>query len=227
MATLLVRLFSSLKSKKFAWEYFLFVQLAGGGLTCLLVTAILHQINSLYIPLVLSEAYGIWTVTNILHRKKAIWGTLTTRGLAACYLVFLLLFQRDYYTDYRQLVSAYFAQGLEECVEFAWAQCLEKNITEITVEKGAQWPRLLLYTETLPSEYLASVVYDIAPAPASFETKGIHINTRINYDNINQGSIYILYYPDVPLFEKDFSLTSFHDWYVAVPLTGKSGRYPN
>lgn len=218
---LLARLVSGLRRKSFSGEYLLFAQLAGGALNCLLVTAKLHQINSLYIPLVLTQAYGVWSVTKFLS-KKLPGGKILLRHAASCviitfYLVCLLLFQRDYYTDYRRLVGAYFAEGLEECVDFAWEQCAENGIRVITVEKGAQWPRLLLYTETLPSEYLSSVVYDVPPAPAGFETKGVHINTRINYEDINQESVYIIYYTDVPVFEKDFILTGFHDWYVAVP----------
>ena len=138
-------------------------------------------------------------------------------GIATIYFVCLILFQRDYYTDYREVVNAYFGEGLQECVDYAREQCQEQGISTITVEKGAQWPRLLLYTETLPSEYLASVVYDVAPAPASFETKGLHINTRIHYDHISSDSIYIIYFTDVPVFENDFILTKFADWYVAVP----------
>lgn len=214
---LLKNLILKFRSKSFAPEFFLFVQLTGGALVCLLVTAKQHQINALYIPLVLSEAYGVWAVTEFILKKKKLWGNLMICGLSAIYLICLLLFQIDYYTDYRRLVSAYFAEGLEDCVDFALDLCREKSITTITVEKGAQWPRLLFYTETLPSEYLASVVYDVAPAPASFETNGIHINTRINYNNISQESIYIIYFTDVPVFEKDFVLTQFHDWYVAVP----------
>lgn len=217
VVTLLKNLILKFRSKSFAPEFFLFVQLTGGALVCLLVTAKQHQINALYIPLVLSEAYGVWAVTEFILKKKKLLGNLMICGLSAIYLICLLMFQIDYYTDYRQLVSAYFAEGLEDCVDFALDQCREKSITTITVEKGAQWPRLLFYTETLPSEYLASVVYDVAPAPASFETNGIHINTRINYDNISQESIYIIYFTDVPVFEKDFVLTQFHDWYVAVP----------
>lgn len=215
---LLWRLILSFRRKTFAGEYFLFVQLAGGGLTCLLVTAVLHQINSLYIPLVLVEAYGVWTATEFLYKKRAFIGRLAVSLLTGVYVFCLLLFQRDYYGDYSRLAGAYFAEGLKECVDFAWEQCSEKGISTITVEKGAQWPRLLLYTETLPSEYLDSVVYDVPPAPASFETKGIHINTRIHYDSISQDSIYIIYYTDVPVFETDFELTRFHDWYVAVPM---------
>ena len=141
-------------------------------------------------------------------------------------MVCLLLFQKDYYTDYRQLVGAYFAEGLKECVDFAWEQCEENHIANITAEKGAQWPRLLLYTETLPSEYLSSVVYDVAPAPASFETRGIRINTRIDYEDINQESVYIIYFTDVPVFEENFTLTGFHDWYVAVPGKNTSKQPP-
>lgn len=223
---LLWNVLQGFRKKKFQWEYFLFVQLVGGGLVCLLVTAVLHQINALYIPLVLCEAYGVCTVLTFLRRltdrcKKDTVRKLLQRLpvciLTVAYLLCLVFFQKDYYTDYRALLSAYFAEGVEDCVDYALAQCEETGLSTISVEKGAQWPRLLLYTETLPSEYLSSVVYDVPPAPAAFTTKGIRINTRINYDAISQDSIYIIYYTDVPVFEQDFTLTQFKDWYVAVP----------
>lgn len=215
---LMINLGKMLIRKEFAPEYFLFVQLLGGGITCLLVTAILHQINSLYIPLILLESYGVWCCLDLLKTKKAFLARLLSPTLAAVYLICLLLFQRDYYGSYSQVVNAYFAQGIEECVDFALAKCEEYNLSTITVEKGAQWPRLLLHTETSPSSYLASVEYDVAPAPGAFVTDdGIRVNTRINYENINQSSIYIIYFIDVELFSKDFELTQFYDWYVAVP----------
>lgn len=216
-AALLVRLAVSFRKRTFAMEYFLFVQLVGGGITCLLVTAGMHRINALYIPLVLAQAYGIWTLNGLLRSRKKLLAQIASAGIAAIYLFCLAMFQRDYYTDYRQVAAAYYGDGLQECVDFAFDQCAERNLTVITVEKGAQWPRLLLFTETLPSDYLASVVYDIPPAPASFETQGIRINTRINYDAINHDSIYIIYFIDVPIFENEFMLTQFEDWYVAVP----------
>ena len=214
---LLVRLAAGFRKREFVKEYFLFVQLVGGGITCLLVNAGMHRINSLYIPLVLAQGYGIWTLIELLQSRKKQLAQITSAGITAIYLFCLVMFQRDYYTDYRQLAAAYYGDGLQECVDFALEQCAERNLAAITVEKGAQWPRLLLFTETLPSDYLSSVVYDIPPAPASFETQGIHINTRINYDSINYNSIYIIYFVDVPVFEDEFTLTQFHDWYVAVP----------
>lgn len=216
---LLWKLFKSFLKKEFAYEYFLFVYLVGGGVTCLLVSANLHQINNLFIPLVLCEAYGIYSLLHFLKQKKQQLAYAACCVLAAIYLICLTLFQKDYYTDYKNLVSAYFAIGVEECVDYALEQCDITGLSTISVEKGAQWPRLLLFTETLPSEYLSSVEYDIAPAPASFVSKEIHINTRINYDTINQESIYIIYYTDKEIFDKDFDLTPFYDWYVAVPKT--------
>lgn len=216
--SLSVRMFNSLRKREFCAEYFLFVQLTGGGLTCLLVTASLHQINALYIPLVLSEAYGVWVTTELLRKfmpKAAKWFSCITIGI---YMIYLILFQWEYYTDYRSLVGAYFGEGVEDCVDFALEQCSERDITTLTAEKGAQWPRLLLYTETTPSQYLSTVVYDTPPNPADFELEsGILVHMGIDYDNIDHESIYIIYFTDVPHFENDFTLTHFHDWYVAVP----------
>lgn len=229
--------------KEFSYSFFILIPLIGGGVNCLLVTAVLHQINSLYIPLVLCEAYGVVKTLelagkifrniakhiavkqvteqfkeSLAARRADIAQTILSALIAAVYIVCTVLFQRDYYTDYRELVDAYFSAGLKECVLYAQEQCEEKRLSTITVEKGAQWPRLLLYTETLPSQYLATVEYDVAPAPGAFvNNEGIRINTRINYDNINQESIYIIYYTDVPDFEADFDITGFYDWYVAVP----------
>lgn len=216
--SLLVHLFRGFRERKFCPEYFLFVQLAGGALTCLLVTAILHQINALYIPLVLSEAYGVWTVTELILREKKALAKYISCGIVLIYLLCLTLFQKDYYTDYRELVSAWFAEGVDDCVDYALEQCSSHHIDTITAEMGTQWPRLLLYTETLPSQYLSTVIYDNAPNPASFEIDGgIRIHMGIDTGNIDHESIYIIYFIDVQAFESDFTLTRFHDWYVAVP----------
>ncbi len=227
----------------FVPETILLIQLFGGLVTGLLVKAHLHQLNNLYIPLVICEAYGVSMLLEKIRGSKQkvnevaekdaasdmkadgkksrdvrkVFAGFTGGILAVMYLVCLVLFQRDYYTDYKVLVSNYFAIGVEACVEYSMEQCKERGIDTITVEKGAQWPRLLLYTETLPSEYFEAVEYDVAPAPASFVTKNIRINTRIDYDGIDTDSIYIIYYTDVPEFEQDFELTKFYDWYVAVP----------
>lgn len=213
----IIKVVKSIYRREFACECILFCSLLGGGLTCLLVTARLHQINSLFIPLVLCEAYGVYTVLSAVYKRKPAVSYAAFGCITGIYFICLILFQKDYYTGYKQTVNAYFGQGIQECVDYAMEQCAETGIKTISAEKGAQWPRLLLFTETLPSDYLASVTYDVAPAPGSYESHGIHVNTRIQYDNIDKNSIYIIYFNETERFEQDFKLTQFYDWYVAVP----------
>lgn len=216
-ACLVVKTIRSLWKKEYAGEVFLFIQLLVGGIVCMLVTAVLHQVNALYIPLVLCEGYGVWQLVVFCGKRKELAGKICGIAVTVLYLVCLVGFQKDYYTDYRQVADAYFGAGLSECVEYAMDACEEIGLDTVTVEKGAQWPRLLLYTETLPSEYLETVVYDVAPAPASFVTDDILIQTRIDYDNLSKESVYIIYYIDEEIFAADYELTGFGDWYVATP----------
>jgi hypothetical protein len=109
----------------------------------------------------------------------------------------MLGFEHAYYTDYKDTVNAYFAQGVKECVEYAMnvsADMAQENgeSPDIVAERGAQWSRLLLFS-------------------------GITFVNGIDYDSISPDSIYIIYYTDVPVFEADYDLTQFYDWYVAVP----------
>lgn len=203
--------------KKFTYEFFIAVNVLCGVINCLYVPAKLHQINSLFIPLVLCEAYGIWQITGWIIKRKKAAGQFITIAAAVFYSICFLLFQRDYYTEYKKLTEAYFAAGVQESVAFAVKNAKELGITTISAEKAAQWPRLLLFTGTLPSEYLEHVEYERFPTPSAFEKDGIHILTCINYDDINTDTIYIIYYIDEALFQENYVLTEFYDWRVAVP----------
>lgn len=214
---LFIRMVIHMIKKEFAYEFYLFINVLGGVFTCLYVSARLHQVNDLFIPLVLCGAYGIWSFTSWIMRKKKILGRLAA-AVALCYYgACFILFQQDYYTGYKSLTEAYFAAGVQESVEYALEKCQESGIRTISAEKATQWPRILLYTQTLPSEYLAHVQYDQFPAPASFEKEGLHINTRVDYEHIDRDTIYILYYADIEPFLEDFEIAEFHDWRVAVP----------
>lgn len=218
-------LWKKLRRREFCFEFLLFVQLLGAGVNTLLVTVNLHQVNSLYIPLVLCEGYGIWCLLKWLGSLKLPKRVTKAAGavLAAIYLVCLAGFQQLYYTDYRDMVNAYFAQGVQECVSYAMEQSTNLGAAQgvcpdIVIERGAQWPRILLYTRTRAPEYLASVSYkENHVEPASFVKDGVTLYNGIDYNNIRKDAIYIFYYPDMPFFEADYTLTQFYDWYVAVP----------
>lgn len=211
--SLVYHMVKKLRAKTFSYEVFIFIQLIGAGIVCVLVTAMLHQVNCLFIPLVLCEAYGVWSTISFLTARYPRLRRMVICGLTFVYLICLTAFQHSYYTSYRDTVNAYFAEGVKEAVEFAM-----KNGNDIVIEKGAQWPRILLFSGTTASEYLENVVYDEYPAPTSFTKGDITFHTRIDYDNIQPDSVYIIYYTDVPLFEDDYELTQFGTyWYVAVP----------
>ena len=89
---MLYRLIRSVRQHVFCWEFFLFAQLMGGGITSLLVTARMHQINDLYIPLVLCEAYGIWKCSCFLKGKSQSLGRIFTGCTTAFFLICLVLF---------------------------------------------------------------------------------------------------------------------------------------
>ncbi len=213
--SLVFHMIKKLRNKSFSYEVFLFIQLIGAGIVCLLVTAMLHQVNCLFIPLVLCEAYGIWSILSFLGSRLPHLRRTVAVVLTGIYIICLAAFQYAYYTSYRDTVDAYFAKGVKEAVEFAM-----ENGDDIVIEKGAQWPRILLFSGTTASEYLENVVYDEYPAPAGFTKGDITFHTRINYDDIKPDSVYIIYYTDIGLFEENYELTQFGTyWYVAVPVS--------
>jgi len=211
-------------------ETMLLIQLIGGGVLGILVAPQYHQTNLLFIPLILLETYGIWNgmtlfkigLHKLLEEKKeglrimverAVWSLL---GL--CYAGMFLLFLKDYFGEYRNLVNAYFAEGVGECVEYAMQICEERDISMLTVEKGTQWPRILLYSHTTPSQFFTEhLVYDEAPAPWSYRKENLLIQTRIDYSAITKDSVYIIYFTDYDLFSEEFDMVSIADWYVAIP----------
>lgn len=214
---LIYHVVKSFLQKRFSYEYFIFVQVLCGGFIGLIVPIKVHQINAFFIPLVLCEAYGLWTLSNFIAMRRKNLCYAFQGIILGAFLICLCLFQRDYYGQYKKLTDAYFQAGVKECIEYAVEQCEATGIDTITAEKATQWPRLLLYTETLASEYFSNVIYDVPPAPTQFTTHGLTINTRINYDSITNESVYIIYYTDADLFSNNFNLTPFYDWYVAVP----------
>ncbi|MBQ4259855.1 MAG: glycosyltransferase family 39 protein [Lachnospiraceae bacterium] len=215
---LICKVIVSTVKKQFCYEYYIFTNLLGGALICLFTSVKVHQANALFIPLVLCEGYGVWKLLAFLKSKKPVIKRVCSVALISIYLLCLTCFQFHYYSSYKELVNAYFCVGLEDCVDYALEQCEETGLSTISAEKGTQWPRLLLFTETLPSRYISTREFDVAPAPGSFITAdGILVKTRINYETINDDTIYIIYYTDVEKFWNDFQLTQFHDWFVAVP----------
>ena len=77
--------------KEFSYEFIILVQLIASGVICLLVEVDLHQTNSLFIPLVICEAYGVVSILEILAKKVKKKNAIAA-GTTALVVVFLLYF---------------------------------------------------------------------------------------------------------------------------------------
>lgn len=139
------------------------------------------------------------------------------------FLLYLGQFEYLYFTEYKDLVSLYFAEGISECVPYAISKAKEigeetGTYPKIIAHRGAQWPRLLYYAETDGEEYLTNIRYkENGIEPYSFTSDGITFVNDIDLENIDPSAIYIFYFDSVDLFKKDFETTNFIDWYVGVP----------
>lgn len=209
---LVIEMCKKVKKKLFSYEVIVFIQLIGAGVVCALVIAYLHQVNCLYIPLVMLETYGVVSTIRFLRERKQLVGHIYAIALAVVFSICLILFQKDYYGDYERLLSDWYMEGVEEAVEFAM-----ESGDEIVADRGIQWPRVLWFSRTLPSEYLESVVIRHGTEPAQFSDGENTFYITIDYEKIDKEKVYIIYYPDKELFEKDYELTQFKNWYVAVP----------
>lgn len=221
----ILRTLNSFRKREFAWEWFLLVQLVGAGMVGCLVSVNMTQLNCLYIPLVLCEAVGVqWLIQTgkaFFTKKRGektgrILGEALTVVLAVAYLVNLAGFQKAYYTDYKELVSAWFQEEAHNAVKYALGQAAARNM-DVSVNAGLKYPNVLLSTETTAREYLDTLVYsDFRPAPSQFTKEGVTFYMGFDYDSISRQQVYVLYYTDIEYFE-DFELEAFSDWYVALP----------
>lgn len=221
-----MRLYKALRSRTFAYEWFIIVQLVGAAIIGCLINVNMTQINCLYLPLLLCEAVGAEAICGLAGRlagkaanKKnmEIW----TARLAAMILVVIFMsnfifFLKDYYTDYKDLVSAHFQEGTDDAVRYAW-ECAKEAGFNVGVNSGLKYPNVLLATETGAEEYLDTVVYsEELPAPSSFSSEGVTFYMGIDWETLREDMVYVLYYTDIGYFE-EYELTQFFDWYVAVP----------
>lgn len=216
--------------KEFSYEFFIFAQLIAAGAICLLVEVDLHQANCLFIPLVMCEAYGVVSVLSGLKRwvQKKSWHKknmipAVTAALVGVFLLYFGQFEYLYFTEYKDLVSLYFAEGISESVPYAMEKAEEIHdatgtYPKIIAHRGAQWPRLLYYAETDGQEYLTNIQYkENGIEPYSFTSDGITFVNEIDMENIDPDAIYIFYYDTLEFFEQNYEVENFIDWYVGVP----------
>jgi len=212
MLSFLWNLFNNLRKKIFSYEFFIFAQLVGAGILGCLIHVTLHKINCLYIPLVIIEAYGVYTFLEIINRFVPKLSEFVQWALIAMYILIFAGFMHSYFTDYKVLASTYYQEYTDEALDFAIDQGKNIGITE-----ALKYPKVLIYTETTAQEYQNSLVYsDSIPTPKQFTTKGTTFYFGIDYTKLSKDMVYIIYNTEAGNFS-DYQLTAFGYWDVAVP----------
>lgn len=201
-------------------DIFVIFQLIGAAVVCLTIEARVNRINALFIPMLIIEAYGVFGMLHFVKEKFT--GMKVYKALGVCifagFCVYFGQFWFHYTTDYKELASLYYAEGLVQALDDACEVAEEKRGEDFSIvfDRGAQWTRVLYATEVDGAEYLDSVVYkENGIEPFSYTNKGISFYNGIDYEQIDENNIYIFYGYDLELFSKNFQVVQYNDWYLA------------
>ena len=195
--------------------WMIFIQLTGALLLGLLVTVGMTQINCIYLPLVMCGALCLSSLTEFISGKTNVYGKVAVSILVAGLLVGENgMFEKAYFTSYKELVSAYFQEGSEEAVQKAMEIAGDSG-RDIEIEDAIKYPSVLLYGEIDAAEYLENrILSEAPPKPSDFWGKGIHFIMGIDRENVDRDKVYVIYYTDADKFD-GFTLLPYQNWYVA------------
>ena len=221
IATLLYRFVKSIVTKKYDPSTLLLIQLFGAGLVGILITVSMTQINCAYIPLMITGAVGIVASIRVIKflfdKVPQKIGTISSNIFKICVLSAFLYqfanFSKEYFTDYRELVNAYFQEGTDEGVKTAYRIASKKG-QNIVINDALKYPNVLLSLEISAKDYLQTAIYsDTPPTPSSFRKENVTLSFGIDLEHPNQENVYLIYMTDLPYFEGWESI-SFGYWMV-------------
>lgn len=221
IVALLWRFGKSVFTKKYDPSTLLLIQLIGAGLVGILITVSMTQINCAYIPLMVTGAVGVVSFVRLLRSllEKKSWKLAAACSciLSICILTAFLCqfcgFTREYFTTYRELVSAYFQDGTDEAVKVAW-ETAQKEGRGLVIEDALKYPSVLLSLEIPADSYLETVTYsDVRPAPASFQKGDVTIYMGIDFEQLTHDNVYLIYATDIERFE-GWNSIPYGYWYV-------------
>lgn len=148
----LKQIITGFAKKEFRLEFLLLLQLLVGFFLGLLIHVNINRVNSLWLPMILISAIGIWYLCKLIHL-----GVLIVPFVI--YTVLFCNFEKYYFTEYKQEISGYFCEGLEDAVQEAIS-----HQGTIYATGSANYARLLFYSKQDVEEYIATVQYTNYPS---------------------------------------------------------------
>ena len=139
--------------KEFRLDILILIQLFAGFFLGLCIQVNINRVNSLWLPMIIMAATGIWYLCKIINLKLLVVPLII-------YSTLFIQFEEYYFTDYKQEISGYFCSGLEDAMEEALSQ-----EGTIYVSSSANYARILFYSKQDVNEYISTVQYTNYPSP--------------------------------------------------------------
>ena len=155
-ALLLWRTVRALRGRRFDPAVLLLLQILAGLALGLMIAVNANRANILLLPLALCAGLALDAVS----RLPRVWGKAAAAILCALWLVFFGLFERFYFTEYRDALRGEFTFGVEDALD----EALSHEGT-VYLTKALHYPKLLLLAEIPPRDFAESVEYERWPAP--------------------------------------------------------------
>ncbi len=193
-----------LVKREYAPETLLLLQTAGGISLGLLLNRInICRVNTLFIPMVLIAALGIYQLFSLINIKELILPTIY-------YLIMFIGFVHYYFTDYNKLADYPFCHGLQAAVEEAVSYD-----GPIYYSRGIEHSRILFLTKEPVWDFIDTVEYYSYPSPY-LEAKSFG---RYNCDfDVAAPDINVTYIlgqnADWNLYEEQGFIIHAYDWFA-------------
>lgn len=167
-----------------------------------LINANINRINILFIPMVLLAGIAFARIKN----------KLITAGFVLYFALFLISFERVYYTTYNDNISFHFGAGLKDALDLA-----DSHGETVYLSSDIHHPKVLFYERIPVTEFRDTVKYNNYPAAFLTTDSFTHYSYVFDQNNPDDSGAYIIgNNSDMTAFtDNGFKITEFGRYKVA------------
>lgn len=207
LAFCLWNIYQKSRQKEFAPELLILIQLLAGILLGMLIEVNINRVNCLFLPMILLAAIGWYELCKRIYPVLIIVPVII-------YSVYFINFEKYYFNDYKEQIAYCFNEGLEEAVDYAMQSSGTINVTS-----GANYARVLFYSQEDVDEYISTVQYTNYPSAFLdvqsfgrfcfyYDLNALDPTACYIVDNVNDVAV---------LQNSGYQTENFGKYYVAVP----------
>jgi len=143
-----------IRKRRLGLYTFVLVWLLAGFAIGVLIQVNVNRVNLLFLPLLIISAFGIVFAFERIHVRALVVPLFA-------YLICFAIFEKDYFTTYRDHIGDYFCEGIEDAMNLALSKSGGKSVV---VDPAVSYPRVLFYGKVDLNSYLSTVKYTNFPS---------------------------------------------------------------